>query len=388
MSSYTYNTNSVIKSRIYIYILLLLFTTFIVWAYISKIDTSIRARGQVIASANTQILQAPDNGIIENLKVKEGDSVEKNQAIIYLEKSKANAAYNDIKTKVAILKIKLIRLNAELYGTKLSFDKSLYFYKKFINNQKKLLKRRKKSINETLSTLKQSLYLLQQELDMYKPLVDSGDISKLEIIKLINKITEVKGKITTERNKYYQSVQEDMTKIQEELATQEQNLLDKKQTLNHTVIKSPVKGVVKKVNYNTTGAVVRQGDEIIEILPIESDLIIEAKIPPIDMYNLKRGLLASIKLDAYDYSIFGSMTGSVEYISPDTLEENGDSNHKVFYKVKIRIKEEEFKSKINDKIKIDPGMTVSIDIKTGQRTVLTYLFKPIIKTLDQSMSER
>lgn len=179
-----------------------------------------------------------------------------------------------------------------------------------------------------------------------------------------------------------------MTKTQEELSTQEQNLLDKKQLLEYTVMNSPVKGIVKKVNISTKGGVVKPGEELVEILPIESDLIIEAKIQPLDMSNLKKGLTAYIKLDAYDYSIYGSMKGEVEYISPDALMEQTKSGENIYYKVKIRIKQDEFKDKLNKDIQIDPGMTVGVDIKTGHRTVLTYLLKPIIKTLNESFNEK
>jgi adhesin transport system membrane fusion protein len=151
---------------------------------------------------------------------------------------------------------------------------------------------------------------------------------------------------------------------------------------------SPVKGIVKKVNISTVGGVVKPGEELVEILPIESDLIIEAKIQPLDMSNLKKGLVAYIKLDAYDYSIYGSMKGEVEYISPDALMEQTKGGENIYYKVKIRIKQDEFKEKLSKNIQIDPGMTVGVDIKTGQRTVLTYLLKPIIKTLNQSLNEK
>jgi adhesin transport system membrane fusion protein len=164
--------------------------------------------------------------------------------------------------------------------------------------------------------------------------------------------------------------------------------MDRKQLLEHTTLASPMDGIVKKISMTTIGGVLRQGDEVMELLPTESDLIVEAKIQPIDMSNLTTGLQALIKLDAYDYSIYGAMMGEVEYISPDSLSEQTKNGESIYYKAKIRIKEKEFKNNFAKEIQINPGMTVTIDIKTGTRTVLDYLTKPITKTINESMREK
>lgn len=387
MSLSVTNSKRVKKYRYYVYILTLSFIFFVSWAYYFEIDMSVKARGQIIASDKTQVVQAPDNGIIEKINVKEGETVKKDQNIIVLEKERAKAAYDDVQAKVAALKITLTRLEAEVYEKDLVFTKDLLKYKAFIDNQEKLYQRRKDAINEDLETLNQSLKLAQEELAMNMPLLKTGDVSQAEVLKLKRQITDINGQITTKKNKYFQDAQAEMTKTQEELSTQEQMLLDKKQVLAHTIIKSPVNGIVKKITMTTQGAVVRQSDELIEILPMESDLIVEAKVQPVDMSNIKKGLIADIKLDAYDFSIYGSMKGDVEYVSPDTLVEQTKNGENMYYKVKIRIKEQE-KNKLKHNIQVDPGMTVGVDIKTGQRTVLEYLLKPIIKTLNQSLKEK
>lgn len=179
-----------------------------------------------------------------------------------------------------------------------------------------------------------------------------------------------------------------MTKVQEDLSTQEQTLLDRKQLLEHTSLIATMDGIVKKLTVTTEGGVVKQGDEVMELLPTQSDLIVEVKIQPIDMSHLVRGLAAMIKLDAYDYAIYGSMMGEVDYISPDSLTEQSRNGETVYYKARIRIKEREFKNKFSDEIQIHPGMTVTVDIKTGKRTVLAYLTKPVTKTLSESLREK
>lgn len=388
MSLSRINNRKIKAHRYYIYILTLAVIFFVFWASYFEIDMNVRARGQIIAADKTQVLQSADSGVIADIKVKEGDNVEKGQNLLTLEKERAQAAYDGVEAKVAALKITLVRLEAEVYGKELKFPQDLLKHKEFIDNQKELYLRRKEVLSEDLDTLNQSLKLANEELQMNMPLLQTGDVSKAEILKLKRQITEISGQIASKKNKFFQDAQAEMTKTQEELSTQDQNLLDKKQLLEYTVMNSPVKGIVKKVNISTVGGVVKPGEELVEILPIESDLIIEAKIQPLDMSNLKKGLVAYIKLDAYDYSIYGSMKGEVEYISPDALMEQTKGGENIYYKVKIRIKQDEFKEKLSKNIQIDPGMTVGVDIKTGQRTVLTYLLKPIIKTLNQSLNEK
>lgn len=164
-------------------------------------------------------------------------------------------------------------------------------------------------------------------------------------------------------------------------------MADRAQLLEHTDIFAPATGVVKNVKVTTLGGVVRQGDEILQILPTESDLVIEAKVKPSDMASMKQGLPAKVKLDAYDYSIFGAMKGDVTYVSPDTLIEETKTGPLTYYRVKVNIGEAEYKEKAPD-IEVRPGMTATVDIKTGSRSVLSFILKPITKTFSESFGER
>lgn len=376
------------SSRRLLYFFIVGFIIFIGWASYFEIDRSVRTQGQIIAADRTQVIQSPDLGVISEIRVKEGDSVKKGQELVILEKERAHAAYTDSESKVAALKVTLARLDAEVYGKPLCFDPELLSYKEFITNQSNLYKRRKQAIDEDVASLNESLKLAKEELEMNLPLLKSGDVGRADILKLQRQVTDIKGQINTKKNKYFQDAQAEMAKVQEDLSTQEQTLLDKKQLLEHTTLYAPMDGVVKKVIVTTRGGVVKQGDEVLEMLPIHSDLIVEAKIQPIDMSHLVVGLPALIKLDAYDSSIYGSMIGEVEYISPDTLTEQSKNGETVYYRARIRIKEKEFVNKFSRQMEINPGMTVTVDIKTGKRTVLSYLTKPVTKTLSESMGER
>jgi len=177
-------------------------------------------------------------------------------------------------------------------------------------------------------------------------------------------------------------------KAQEDLNAQEQILADREELLDHTDIIAPATGIVKSIKVTTLGGVIRQGDEILQILPTESDLIVEAKVKPSDMANIKAGLPAKVKLDAFDYAIFGSMNGKVTYVSADTLSEETKSGPMTYYRVKVSIQEKEFKGDKSAEIEVRPGMTATVDIKTGKRSVLSYLTKPLTKTFTESFGER
>lgn len=361
----------------------------VIWASVSKIDQVTRAQAQVIASARTQIIQSVDHGVVSQLHVKEGDAVKAGQLLVTLETARAQAAVDDSKAKVAALRITLARLRAEVYGEPFRVDPEWLVYTEYVQNQRALYERRQRAINEDIASLQATLVLAKQELSMNQALEAHGDVSQAEILKLKRMVADLNAQITNKRNKYFQDSQAEMTKAQEELSTQSEQLRDRRQMLDHAELVAPQDGLVKSIHVTTLGAVVKPGDVVMEIVPTGGDLIVEAKISPADIAFLENGQTASVKLDAYDFSIFGAMSGNVFYISPDTLVENRQGKDEPYYRVQIRIGEAEFKDSAgNSQILIRPGMTASVDIKAMERTILSYLTKPITKTLSQSMGER
>lgn len=364
------------------------FALLILWAWFAEIDQITRAPGQVIASARTQVVQSSDGGVLEKLLVREGDSVTKGQLLAVLERSRVQAGVNDSQAKVAALRITLARLQAEVYGRPLAFSPSLKSYTEYIVNQTDLYKQRQRALNEEVEALQDGLKLAKEELVMNQPLLEAGDVSKADILRLQRQVTEIQSQITNRRNKYFQDAQAEMTKAQEDLRSQEEGLADRQQLLEHTELLAPASGVVKNIKMNTVGGVLRAGEELLHILPTESALIVEAKLKPADVTFVKVGLPATVKLDAYDYSIFGSMRGSVSYISADTLSEDTRQGELVYYRVQVKISEHEFKGKNAHAIDVKPGLTATVEVKTGERSVLTYLTKPITKTFGEALRER
>lgn len=376
-------------SRIVLRVCIAMFLVLFLWSAFFHIDQVVNAQGQVIADSKTQILQAADGGVLIDMKVKEGDSVEKGQVIAVLEKNRAQAAYSESLGKVTALRMTVWRLQAELAEKDLSYDQSLKDnYPDLVETQMNLYRKRRQAYIEQVAVLKDNVKLSEQELAMNLPLEKMGDISKADILKLKRTVNEARGALANQKNKYFQDASTELNKAEEDLNAQEQTLADRQQLLEHTDIIAPAAGIVKSIKVTTLGGVVRQGDEILQILPTESDLIIEAKVKPTDMAYMKVGLPAKVKLDAYDYSIFGSMKGRVSYVSADALNEDTKNGPLTYYRVKVNIGEKDFLGSRAKDIEVRPGMTATVDVKTGSRTVLSYILKPITKTLGSSFGER
>lgn len=376
------------RSRWALRVMILGLAGLLAWSTVAKIDQVTRAPGQVIAAARTQVIQAPDGGVIKTIEVSEGDAVKKNQRLASFERSRAQAAVDDSAAKVAALRITVARLQAEVYGTDLVFDPALLSYEDYIRNQTALFTKRRKAIDEDIASLKKMLALAQQELGLNTKLEASGDVSQADILRLKRTVADLQAQIANKRNKYFQDSQAELTKAQEELNTQEEQLRDRAQMLEHTELVAPADGIVKNIFFTTVGGVLRAGETMMELVPTSSDLVVEAKVSPADIANVQVGQSAKVKLDAYDYSIFGAMNGEVSYISPDTLEEDTAQGKKPYYRTLILIREAEFKDRSEEDIEIRPGMTANIDIKARERTVFSYLTKPVTKTLSQAFGER
>lgn len=377
------------KARVILRVALLTFIILFAWAYFSEIDQVVHAQGQVIASNRTQSVQTADGGVLFELKVKEGDEVKKGDVVAVLEKERAEAAFDDAFGKVSALRMTVARLQAEVTGTSFSIPPELEAkYGDFARVQKNLYRQRLQSRNEQIYQLQVGKKIALEELSLNQPLAVSGDVSRAEILRFERAVNDIDIQIKNIENKYLQDASAEWTKAREELNSQEQTLADRQQLLEHTELLAPATGVVKNIRVTTLGGVVRQGEEILQILPTESDLVVEAKIKPVDMAFMKNGLSARVKLDAYDYSIFGVMDGEIIYISPDALTEETKQGEQIYYRARIRIGEREFKGKMSQEIEVRPGMTATVDVLSGKRSVLSYLTKPLSKTLSESFSEK
>jgi multidrug efflux pump subunit AcrA (membrane-fusion protein) len=379
-------------SRWLILLVFIIVATLGAWASHSELNQIARAKGQVIATSRTQVIQSANDGVIASLLVGEGDRVKKGQLLIRLDRSQAEAAWRDSLGKVAALKAALIRLEAEVFNRPLQFPAEVRAHPAFVANQTELFQRRQGAIRAEVTALEESLSLVRKELDLSEKLLATGDIGQAEVIRLQKQVADLKGQITNRRNKYFQDAQAEMTKAEEDLSTQQQMLAERTTIYERTEIVAPADGLVKNIQLTTPGAKVRSGEVIMELLPTGSALIVEVKLKPTDIAYLRKDLPAAIKLDAFDYSIYGVLRGQVIYISPDALSEKTSSGEQAYYRVQIRIDEVALAARNrahpSKPVAIQPGMTATVDIVTGSQSVLAYMTKPVTKTLSESLGER
>ena len=359
------------------------------WASQSDLDQLVRATGQVIPDARTQIIQAADGGVLFELRVQEGQAVKAGQILAVLEKERAQAGFKEIVARVASLRAILDRTNAEISQQPLLFNKQSAAFPEFTTAQAGLYMQRKKTLDEEMGYLQEALANAKEELDMNQKLMKTGDTSRLDLLRSERQVTDLAGRISATRNRYLQEARQDASKAEEELATTQQKLNERQSILNHTDLTSPVGGVVKYLRVNTIGGVLRPGDELMQIAPTDGGFFVEGRVTPSDVGSLKLGLPVTVRVDAFDYSIYGTLKGSLTHISPDTLSEQGSRGEtNVFYRIQVRLDADQSHNPRAQDIVIKSGMTTSLDIRTGERTVLQYLIKPIFKAFQGAMTER
>ena len=361
---------------------------FIVWAWQAELDQITRAQGQIIASGRTQVIQASDGGVLYQLLVKEGDKVEKGQLLARLDANKLRAAYNETRSREVALRATVARLRAELFGGDPAFTPDLAYYPEFRNNQEALLEKRRASISEETAALQKMLELAQKELAMSAPLVETGDVSQADVLKLERQVADLQAQITNRNNKYQQDAQTELSRAEEELAGVKQMLAQRADMLSRTELRAPVTGIVKNIRMTTLGGTLKPTEELMQIVPLENDLIVEARVKPADIAFVKLGQPASVKVDAYDYTIYGWLDGEVSYISPDTLTEDLRQGEQAYYRIQVRSEGKHFSGRPDQPIDLQPGMTVTVEVKTGSNTVLRYLAKPVVKTMREAMVEK
>ncbi len=362
--------------------------SFFLWANFSEIDQITRAPGSIIPSSNIQLIQSKDGGVLEKLPISVGQIVEQGQIIAQFETTNAEADFQEAKAQVAALSAAMSRLTAELFGTSPEFSQAASEFPNFIASQKLLFERRQSAKKEEIANLDAILALVREEIEMNEPLLKKGDVSKTEILRLQREEAELVAQRGKVNNDYFQNAQAEFNDTEEELERVSQLLIQRKKQLDGTTLTAPVKGIVKSIRLTTVGGVIRPGEDVLEIVPLEDDLLIEAKVAPQDIGFLKVGLDASVKIEAYDYTIYGDLDGVLSYISADTLEENTQRGDVPFYRVHIRTQGRKFSGRPDADLQILPGMTATVEVKTGKNTVLSYLLKPIVKTLRESMGER
>lgn len=362
----------------------------VAFAAVFEIDAGVRAQGQVIAGSRTQVIQAVDGGMLVALHVREGDTVKAGQKLAEFEPDRAQAGFAQSEAEVASRKISLIRANAELTGQAPVYGQERRVWASYVDAQLGIYRQRKRSLEQEVAVLQASMKLAAEELEMNRRLLQSGDVSRSEVMRAERQVLDLEARISAARNKYFQDTRVEVAKLEDDLTASRYKREERQNVLQHTDLVSPMDGVVKVVRITTVGGVLKPGDELMQISPVDDELLVEIKVNPADVGQLRLGLPVSLRLDAFDSSIYGKLLGSLRYISPDTLsEQGGNGQTQSYYRAQValdwRISTATQRIRPQD---IKPGMTATADVLTGQRSVLHYLAKPITRAFSGALMQR
>ncbi|ACM18733.1 efflux pump, RND family, membrane fusion protein [Geotalea daltonii FRC-32] len=372
-----------------LWVLIIALAVTVFWSSHYRIDQSARGAGTVIATSRVQVIQAVDGGVLKSLKVREGDSVKQGQVLAVLDQTRFAAQVMELDSRLAALHGQAARLRAEVTGaSEIRFPTNLGRFPELLDVQKALFTQKRQSLDEELRTLGVAVRLAREDARLVAELAKTGDVSRSEVIKAERALNDAEAQLINRKNKYYQDARAELAKTEDDIGQNEQVRTPRAQQLADSVMRSPVSGIVKNVRVTTQGGVLRAGEELLQIVPLDDVLIVEAKIRPSDIALVKPDLKATIRFDAFDYTMYGSVDGTVSYVSADTIKEEGKTGELTYYRVHVATSAKPVKTTTGRTLEILPGMTAQVDIRTGDRTVLDYLLKPLRKTLTESMGER
>ena len=398
-----------------------------VWAHYAVLDEVTRGEGRVVPSSKVQIIQNLEGGILAEILVREGDIVQADDILVRIDNSAAQANFRDLQSQYYSLQATVERLDAEQQGRDMKISdelrtnapvavadqESLFdFRRRQMEAQISVLQsqasQRSQEIAEMESRSKQlrrSLELAREEKAITEPLVRNGVMPRVDLIRIERQLSDLKGEIDTiglsiprlrsavkEAEQRIEEVQlsakseitNELNRARAELKSVRETLFAGRDRVTRTEVRSPVHGTIKEIKHTTVGGVIRPGEDILEIVPLDDSLLIEARIRPTDIAFLRPSQQAIIKVAAYDFSIYGGLKAKVEHISADTIrDDKGDS----FYRVYLRTEKNTLTHQGNE-LPIIPGMTTTVEVLTGKKSVLDYLLKPILKARERALRER
>jgi membrane fusion protein, adhesin transport system len=359
-----------------------------VWAHSSSLEIITVGTGKIVPTSREQVIQSLEAGILAEIKVQEGDVVEKGQVLLRIDDTRAGASFNEGNAKAQALAAQAARLRAEVSNQTPVFPPAVKKETALVATEMALFNAKRKSVEESVASIRQSIGLIEQELALTAPLAAKGMVSEVDVLRLRRQASEAKMQINERWNKYRADANGELAKVESELAQASSAVTAREDTLRRTVVQAPMRGTVKNIRINTLGGVIQPGQDIMSIVPSEDSLMVETKVRPADVAFVRPGLPVTVKLTAYDFSVYGGLHGTVHLISPDTLEEERrpGTPQEAYYRVLVKTDRAALEHR-GQTLPIIPGMVATTEILTGHRTVLQYLLKPVLRGQD-AMRER
>ncbi|TWT18797.1 HlyD family efflux transporter periplasmic adaptor subunit [Luteimonas wenzhouensis] len=350
---------------------------FLVWAWWFEVDEVSSGSGQVVPTSREQVIQSLEGGIVARLEVAEGDIVEKGQLLAQLDPTRGESSVEETAAKYRAALASSVRLQAEVDGRDaLEFPQELQAYPDLVATETALFQSRRRSLAESLGGLQRSLELVRRELAITGSLVESGAASHVELLRLQRQRSELELKIAEVRAEYMVRSREELAKANADVESLSSVVRGRADSLTRLTLRSPVRGVVKDIEVTTIGGVVPPNGALMTIVPLDDQLLVEARISPRDIAFIHPGQDALVKITAYDYAIYGGLPGKVVTISPDTMRDEVNPEI-VYYRVFVRTASDVLTNKAGARFPIVPGMVTTTDIRTGSKTIWQYLVKPM-----------
>jgi adhesin transport system membrane fusion protein len=357
------------------------FAAFVVWAAFASVDEIVRADGEVVSSSRAQIVQNLEGGILAELFVAQGDQVKAGQILARLQDTKFRASVDDLQDQIDALDIRRLRIEAEMTGAHdFAAPEDLSGRSPgILASERALLAARQADFGARRNGAREILGQLEEELATMERLYKQEIVALLEVNNARKAVSDAQIKYTEIGTKAELELAEDYSQTLQDLTSRQQELRLASDQLKRTVITAPLQGIVNSLAVTTIGGVVRPGEEILQIIPLGEELFVEAKVRPEDIASVEPGQSATIKLSAYDYTIYGTLKGTVEFVSADTFKDERDPKSLPYYRVNARVDRSSFTER-QEAIEIRPGMRATAELQTGAKTVLQYLLKPLYKS--------
>ena len=356
---------------------------FIIWAAYAWIPEIVRADGEVISRSRPQIIQNLEGGILADLNVVEGDVVSQGDILARLHDTKFQSSVDELRNQIAALEIRRLRLEAEMAGENEFSVKPEHLARSpdIVASEMALLRARQLDFSSRRQGAQRILEQAQAETELLENMLKKKVVALIEVTRARKVLADAQVKLDEILTHSELELANEYSDTLKELATLRQNLRASQDQLNRTVLQSPMRGDVNNVSVTTIGGVVRPGEEILQIIPLDEELFVEARVKPENIANIRPGQEATIKLSAYDYTIFGTLKGRVDVISADTFkdERTRAEDGNAHYKVRVRVDMGGLTDK-QARIEIRPGMQAQVELHTGEKTVLQYLLKPLYKS--------
>jgi len=373
---------SIPGTLIVLYLIAAIMVTGLIWAKFAKVEEITQGQGKVIPVSREQIIQSLEGGILADMHVREGDVVEKGQLLLNIDPKRADSSYAEGQAKLIGLEAKTARLRAEANRVALVFPADVQKDKGIVLSETRIYQSRLRALDDTVASLQKSYGLAMNEINMTEPLAARGLISVTEILRMKRSANDLQSQIVDRRNKYQSDANDELSRLDLELSQTRENLVGRADVLKRTTLLAPVKGTIKDIKITTIGGVIQPGAQIMSIVPYADQLMVEARIKPQDVAFVHPGLPAMVKISAYDFGIYGGLKGRVVGVSPDTLVDDKAAAGKpdaVYYRVQVLTDKSELVA-AGKHLPIIPGMTGNVEIRTGEKTILSYLLKPIFKS--------